>query len=204
MRLIHSDTCIAEGVEWLIRREPRFAVVAGPVALRLQPDGFAALMEMIVGQQVSTASAAAIVARLHGAGVRTEADVVAAGAEGLAACGLSRPKIRYILSLAQAGLHFPALRDLPDDAVIATLTAQPGIGRWTAEIYAIFALGRQDILPAGDLALRIAAGRLFGHQARSSEAELRLMAEAWAPWRAVAARLLFTYYRTITSREGIR
>ena len=87
---------------------------------------------------------------------------------------------------------------------MATLVALPGIGHWTAEIYAMFALGRADVFAPGDLALQEAARLLFDLDARPSEKELRAMAEAWSPWRAVAARLLWAYYRVAKSREGIR
>ena len=80
----------------------------------------------------------------------------------------------------------------------------PGIGRWTAEIYAMFSLGRADVLAPGDLALQEAARVLFGLEARPTERQLRLMAEDWSPWRAVAARLLWAYYHVAKSREGIR
>jgi DNA-3-methyladenine glycosylase II len=87
--------------------------------------------------------------------------------------------------------------------VVATLVEVPGIGRWTAEIYAMFALGRADVFAPGDLALQEAARMLFGLQARPSEKVLRVMAEDWSPWRAVAARCLFAYYHVQKSREGI-
>ena len=93
---------------------------------------------------------------------------------------------------------------LPDEAVIANLVAIPGIGRWTAEIYAMFSLGRADVFAPGDLALQEAAKVLFGLEARPSERQFRAMAEAWSPWRAVAARLLWAYYRVAKSREGIK
>ena len=97
-----------------------------------------------------------------------------------------------------------ALRDVPDGQVIATLTAVPGIGVWTAEIYAMFALGRADVFAPGDLALQEAARVLFALDARPNEKVLRLMSEAWRPWRAVAARALWAYYRVAKQREGIR
>ncbi|MDH2326224.1 DNA-3-methyladenine glycosylase 2 family protein [Cereibacter sp. SYSU M97828] len=201
-RIITSPQCVAEGATFLILREPRFAAIRD-IPLRLRPDGFGALLDAILSQQVSVASAAAIRKRLSDAGVVTESDVLAAGEEGLRACGFSRPKIRYALALASAGVDFDGLRGLEDDALIEVLAAQPGIGRWTAEIYAIFALGRADMFPAGDLALQEAARGLFALDRRPTERELRAMAEEWSPWRAVAARMLFAYYRSMKSREGI-
>jgi DNA-3-methyladenine glycosylase II len=119
------------------------------------------------------------------------------------AAGLSRPKIAYARALAHAELDYAALRAMPTEAVVAELVALPGIGRWTAEIYASFALGHSDVFPAGDLALQVAAARAFDLPARPGEAALRQMAEGWRPVRAVAARALWAYYRIATNREGI-
>ena len=206
-RIIVSDACVAEGAAWLAAAEPRFAQVlalTGPLPLRRQADGFAALLDAIVGQQVSVASARAIWARLEGAGL-TAADVMAAASdEALRAVGLSRQKARYGRALAQAALDYDGLRLRPNDEVMETLIAVPGIGRWTAEIYAMFALGRADVFAPGDLALQEAAKLMFQMEVRPSERVLRAMAEAWSPWRAVAARALWAYYRVAKSREGVR
>lgn len=206
-RIILTDACVAEGAEWLGKQDMRFAhalSLTGPLPLRRREGGFAALYDAIVSQQVSVASANAIWARLAAAGL-TEADEIASASdEALRACGLSRQKIRYGKALADAAIAFDMLPDLPDEQVIATLVAVPGIGRWTAEIYAMFSLGRADVFAPGDLALQEAARILFGLEARPSEKQLRHMAEAWSPWRAVAARLLWAYYRVAKSREGIK
>ncbi len=129
--------------------------------------------------------------------------VVAAGEEGLRTAGLSRQKITYALALADAGIDYDALRAAPDSEVISTLTAVKGIGVWTAEIYAMFALGRADVFAPGDLALQEAARLIFDLPERPKEKVLRQMAEDWSPWRAVAARLFFTYYRVAKGRAGI-
>lgn len=206
-RIILTDACVAEGAAWLGAHDPRFAqalCLTGPLPLRRREGGFAALYDAIVSQQVSVASANAIWARLAAAGL-TEGEAVAnASDDALRACGLSRQKIRYGKALAEAGIAFDSLSDLPDEELIATLVAVPGIGRWTAEIYAMFSLGRADVFAPGDLALQEAAKVLFGLEARPSEKHLRQMAEAWSPWRAVAARLLWAYYRVAKSREGIK
>ena len=207
-RIIESASCVAEGADWVAAREPRFAEaleLCGPLALRQRPEGFEALLTAIVGQPVSIASAAAIWKRLDEAGL-TDADAVAAAApESLRAAGLSRPKIAYAQGLARSGVDFVGLRTRPDEEVIATLTAIKGIGVWTAEIYAMFALGRADVFAAGDLALQEAARVLFELPERLSPSQLRTMALDWSLWGgAVAARLLWAYYRAIKQREGIR
>ncbi|MFN4203146.1 MAG: DNA-3-methyladenine glycosylase family protein [Tabrizicola sp.] len=205
-RIIETPDCVAEGAEWLAAREPAFAralPLVGPLPLRREDDGFAALLRAIVGQQVSVASARAIWARLEAAGL-TEAEAMArASDEALRAAGLSRQKARYGRALAQAGIDFNALRAVPDAEVVRTLIAVPGIGVWTAEIYAMFALGRADVFAPGDLALQEAARMLFHLPARPTERALRVMAEAWSPWRSVAARVLWAYYRVAREREGV-
>jgi DNA-3-methyladenine glycosylase II len=206
-RIIHSLDCVAEGAAWLAAREPRFAValpLVGDLPLRREADGFAALLRAIVGQQVSVASARAIWARLEGAGLTDAAVMAAAPDEVLRAAGLSRQKARYGRALAEAGIDFNALRGVPDLDVVRQLVAIPGIGVWTAEIYAMFALGRADVFAPGDLALQEAARMLFQLNARPTDKGLRAMAEAWSPWRSVAARILWAYYRVAKDREGVQ
>ncbi|PRY21404.1 DNA-3-methyladenine glycosylase II [Aliiruegeria haliotis] len=206
-RIIRGDACVAEGAAWLADREPRFAFAlegTGPLPLRLRKDGFEALLSAIVSQQVSTASADAIWNRLRAARLTGPRKVFKATDEELRACGLSRPKVRYARALAEARIDYTALRDLPEAEVTAILTEVPGIGLWTAEIYAMFSLGRADTFAPGDLALQESAKLLFGLGARPSEKALRKMAEAWSPWRSVAARILWAHYRVATHRTGIR
>lgn len=206
-RIIVGDGCIAEGAAWLAEREPQFAAAlreTGPLPLRLRADGFEALLAAIVSQQVSVASADAVWRRLEAAGLTGAEALAAAGEEELRACGLSRQKQRYARGLAGAGIDFAALREIPDEQVVARLIEVPGIGRWTAEIYAMFSLGRADVFAPGDLALQEAVRMLFGLEARPGERDLRAMAAAWSPWRAVAARILWAYFRVAKAREGVR
>lgn len=205
-RIITGPEDLAEGADWLAARDPRLASViaaCGPLPLRRVPAGFPALVDAIVGQQVSTASARAILARLRAAGLDRPWALRAAPDEALRGCGLSRPKIRSLRALAEAGPDFDAIRGMPEDRAVAALVALPGIGRWTAEIYLMFAEGRADVFAAGDLALQEAARMVWDRPERPREAELRALAEAWRPWRAVAARALWAYYRLAKSREGV-
>jgi DNA-3-methyladenine glycosylase II len=172
--------------------------------LRRNADGFAELLSAIVSQQVSVASANAIWSRLEQAGFVEPARIVAVTDDDLRAAGLSRQKARYARALAEAGIDYGALRVAPTSDVIATLTQVPGIGVWTAEIYAMFSLGRADVFAPGDLALQEAVRLLYELPERPKERALRQMAEQWSPWRAVAARLLWAYYRVAKDREGIR
>jgi DNA-3-methyladenine glycosylase II len=203
---IATDADVAAGAAWLARTEPRFAAAlarTGPLPLRLAPDGFAALLSKIVSQQVSVASATAIWARLEAAGMDTPAAVAGTSEEALRALGLSRPKARYARALALADIDYGALRTASDAQVIVTLTAVPGIGVWTAQVYAMFNLGRADVFAPGDLALQETVRVLWDLPARPDARLLETMAQDWSPWRAVAARLLFTYYRIAKDREGI-
>jgi DNA-3-methyladenine glycosylase II len=197
---------VAEGAAWLAGREPAFAralPLVGELPLRREADGFAALLRAIVGQQVSVASARAIWSRLEVLGLTEPEAMAVATDEDLRAAGLSRQKARYGRALAQAGIDFAALRGMPDAEVVRELVAVPGIGVWTAEIYAMFALGRADVFAPGDLALQEAARMLFALEGRPTDRELRGMAEAWSPWRSVAARILWAYYRVAKDREGV-
>lgn len=206
-RIIETEADVAEGVAHLAAREPRFArafALTGPPPLRRRGDGFETLLSAIVSQQVSTASAAAIWSRVAALGATEPAAFLAATDEALRAAGLSRQKIGYGRALAGSGLDFAALRSLPDAEVVAALTRLKGIGVWTAEIYALISLGRADVFAPGDLALQDAARHLFELGARPSERALREMSLAWSPWRGVAARLLWAYYRVIHRREGLR
>ena len=206
-RIIETEACVAEGAAWLAQQEPVFEralALTGPLALRRRDDGAQALLSAIVSQQVSVASANAIWARLEGAGLVNPEAILAAHDDEFRACGLSRQKIRYARALAASGIDFDALRNLSDSAVVDTLVAVPGIGRWTAEIYAMFSLGRADVFAPGDLALQEGVRMLFDMQSRPNERALRSYCERWQPWRGVAARLIWAYYGLQKTREGVR
>lgn len=207
LRIIETDADVAADAAALCAFCPRMASAyrqTGALPLRRKPDGFAELLSAIVSQQVSVASANAIWARMEEAGLTAPAPVLSAGEDGLRAAGLSRQKIRYAQELARAGIDYGALRLATDEEVLKTLTAVPGIGTWTAEIYAMFSLGRADVFAHGDLALQEAARILYDLPDRPNERAMRAMAAEWSPYRSVAARLLWAYYRIAKQREGIR
>lgn len=204
--ILDTETQLADAAAELAARHPAFAPAlasCAPLPLRRVPDGFLALRDSIIGQQVSVASARAIRTRLDAAGLIQEAAVAGAGDEALRACGLSRQKIRYLTALAEARLDYAALRVLPNEAVVASLIPLPGIGRWTAEMYLMFALGRADVFAPDDLALAEAARMLFALPDRPRPRAFAALAEPWAPWRAVAARILWAYYAHTKRREGV-
>ncbi|OQW45662.1 MAG: DNA glycosylase [Proteobacteria bacterium SG_bin6] len=190
------------GVDALATLEPAFAralVRAGYPEPRLRDRGYATLLRTIVGQQVSVAAAAAIWRKLEALGDLTDPAVLAAASiEELRAVGLSRQKASYAHSLAEevtsGRLDFSALPE-DDEEAIAQLVRVKGIGRWSAEIYLLFAEGRGDIWPAGDLAVQIEIGRILGLEARPSEKRTRELAEAWRPHRGAAAIFAWHHYK---------
>jgi DNA-3-methyladenine glycosylase II len=180
---------------------------AGRPPLRRRPDGFAGLAATIVAQQLSTASAGAIWARLAAAFDPLAPEAIArAHPARLKRVGLSAPKIRTLKAIARAiigGKLVPnALAELDADDAHAALTAIHGIGPWTADIYLLASLGHADAWPAGDLALQEAVRLAFGLPARPTAKDMVTLAEGWRPLRAVAARVLWTYYRFRKGREG--
>ena len=201
MRELTEQSLIA-GLDETARRCPAVAralAEAGYPELRRREPGFAALLRAIVGQQLSVASAGAIWGRLEDAVRPLTPEALAALDDAtLRALGLSGPKTRYARALAEGcasgALDLARLEGLPDEDAIAALVAVKGIGRWTAEVYLLFALGRRDVLPAGDLALLTAAQRLFGLPERPAPGGLLERAEIWRPWRGAVAHLLWRYF----------
>ena len=207
---IRTESDLDTALAALTSVDARFAALmasAGRPPLRRRPDGFAGLAATVVSQQLSTASAGAIWARLAAAFDPFEPQaIIRARASKLARLGLSAPKIRALKAIARAvaseRLALASLAASEAEAAHAALTAVHGIGPWTADIYLLSCLGHADAWPAGDLALQEAARIAFGMKARPTAKEMIPLAEAWRPWRAVAARVLWTYYRTVKGREG--
>lgn len=207
MRLILDDADMREGLDHLLRVDPRLVPVlatAGALAIRYRPPGFEGLARIVVAQMLSVQSADAIWNRLAAlAGVVTAESYLALSEDQLRAAGLSRGKVRTLAALAQAardGLDLVAIAEAPPEETIARLTALPGIGRWTAEIFLLFCARNADVFPAGDLALQLAAMEGLGLPGRPSEKEMRTMAQIWSPWRGVAAKLFWAYYKAM--RDG--
>lgn len=191
---------IATGLDHIAARSPRIATALGRVGYpepRIRATGYRTLLRTIVGQQVSVAAAASVWARLEAllGDDMPPHDLLAADFDALRACGLSRQKQGYARSLCElvvsGALDFDNL-PADDEEAIAELVQIKGIGRWSAEIYLLFAEGRPDIWPAGDLAVQVGLGKLLGLEERPDEKSTRALAEDWRPHRGAAA--IFTWH----------
>ena len=198
------------GIAELCRLDPEFAGIeaaAGPLPWRSRDPGFPGLLRTICGQMISNQAAAAIWGRLSALPGALEPEGLLALDDGaLRGAGLSRPKVAHVRALAAAiaagRLDLQALRDAPDAEAVAAISAVPGIGPWTAQVHLLFGFARPDVFPMGDVALAAGAAHLKRLSARPSHKALVEMASAWAPWRSLAARLLWHHWRALTNRPS--
>jgi DNA-3-methyladenine glycosylase II len=209
---IDSEAALGAGLAALGERDRELVAhllaVAGPPPLRARPPGLEGLVWIIVSQQLSTASATAIFARFKARFPDFEAAaILAASDDRLRGCGLSAAKVRTLRALCEtigAGrLDLERLAGLDASEAHRALVAVKGIGPWTADIFLLFCLGHPDAWPAGDLALQEAARIALGLEQRPNAAKLAAIGERWRPWRGVAARLLWAYYRAVKGRAGL-
>jgi DNA-3-methyladenine glycosylase II len=208
---INTESDLDNAITALIALDPRWTPIVertGRPPLRRREGGFAGLAQIIVSQQVSVASAAAIHGRL--AAISDPFDhtsVLRARKDKLLRVGLSNAKVKTLKAIAKAiasgAIDLHALADLPADNAHAALVSLHGIGPWTADLYLLACLGHADAWPAGDLALQEAARMAFNLPRRPTSKDMGPLAEPWRPYRAVAARLLWTYYRAMKNREGL-
>ncbi|MDI3324129.1 DNA-3-methyladenine glycosylase 2 family protein [Pontibacterium granulatum] len=198
-----DKTQIVQGLEALSDVDTDIAKAYGLIGApepRVRPTGFSAFLSIIIGQQVSTEAANAIRGRVEALLGDVSAErVIAVEDQALREAGMSFRKIEYAKGLAEAQLTgtFDAegLDLLTDEEVIESITALRGFGRWSAEIYMMFSLGRQDVFPADDLAIQVALGRLKGLEKKPTPKQARDLIEHWSPWRSVGSLFLWHYYR---------
>ncbi|QWW67428.1 DNA-3-methyladenine glycosylase [Rhizobium sp. WYJ-E13] len=209
VQVISNEKDIEEGLAALLVLDPRLVSVAkeaGPVPLRLREPGFAGLAHIIVSQMVSRASAEAIWRRMQPESGSLSAETyILLHPEAWREFGLSRAKADTLTRIAQAvasgRINLQALVQKPPAEALAELTAQKGIGPWTAEVYLMFCGGHVDVFPAGDVALQAAVAAAFGLAERPQAKVLAGLAEIWSPWRSVAARLFWAYYAAKMHRD---
>lgn len=210
LRIRNSDD-LAAGIDALIRLDPAISgIVAGlpNVPLRLRPAGFAGLAEIIIGQQVSKASAAAMTERLKRLVVPLDAaTVLTCGEPALVQAGLSRVKQASLLSLAETvesgAIDLIGLCEHPVDEALARLVSLRGIGPWTAQVYLLFCAGHGDIFPAGDVALQHALGEIAGCSNKPDAAFCETYAARWSPYRSIASRVLYAHYAQTRSLKQL-
>ncbi len=211
VQFLHTQSDLALALAQLVQADQRLVPVlekAGEPALRRGEPGFPGIARIICGQQLSTASAGAIWGRLQAAFDPFHHDALRrARADRLGRLGLSAAKIKSIKAIAHAlakgELDLDHIGQSDADTAHAALIELHGIGPWTADIYLLFCLGHADAWPAGDLALQESARIALGLKARPSARELTVIADAWRPWRGVAAHLLWGYYHVVKRREGV-
>lgn len=204
-KTIETEADIAEGVAWLLTREPRFGAVIeqhGLPPLRRAEGGLPGLLRIVTEQMISLQAADAIWQRLARDLKPLDPPAILRRRHAtLMKLGLSGAKSRTFHALARAAhageFQVESLHLEPDEAVIAALVALPGIGPWTADIYVLSCMGRADAWPTGDLALQAAAAHLLGLKKRPDAKAMTRLAEGWRPWRSVAARLLWSHYRSL-------
>jgi DNA-3-methyladenine glycosylase II len=212
IKILDSDKVLAEGLAELGRLDPvmaRLIAEGARPAMRKRAPGFSGLAQIVMGQQLSVASADAIWAKLTGRfGALVPATIATQPDEALKACGLSAPKIRTLRAISEAItsglLPLEDLSRMPAEKAHATLTAVKGIGPWTADIYLMFCLSHSDAFAAGDLALQEAARLAYALETRPSASELLALAEQWRPWRTVAAKVLWAHYKIAKGRSGLQ
>jgi DNA-3-methyladenine glycosylase II len=208
---IYAPAGLADGIS-VLAEEPIFAAIlqiAGPPRFRRRRNGFGTLLHIILEQQVSIDAAAKMYHRLTGlCHPLSPASFLTLDDATLRSCGFSRQKMGYARDLAVAvergNFDFARLAAAGDEAALADLLAVRGIGRWSAEVYLLFALGRPDIWPAADLGLQLAIAEQLRLGSRPREDELRLRGEAWRPWRSVAACLFWQSYLHARGRVAPR
>lgn len=206
IKTIETTEQLKSHIMELIAIEPRFAAIyeqVGVPDLRQNTGDFEQLMRAMVGQQLSVAAASSIWNKLLAANLTYPQTIVQVEDDTLRAQGLSKQKIRYTRSLIDHNIDFDALTIMSDEDVLRVLTAVIGIGRWTAEMYLMFSLGRADILAVDDLAIKVAAMDVLGLTERPMPKQLKIATQQWSPHRSAASLLLWAHYGWMRNREAV-
>ena len=206
IKTIETNEQLTSHIMALIAIEPRFAAIYEQVGLpdlRRNTGGFEQLLRAMVGQQLSVAAASSIWNKLRDANLTSPQTIIQVEDDTLRSQGLSKQKIRYTRSLIDHNIDFDALTIMSDEDVLRVLTAVIGIGRWTAEMYLLFSLGRADILAVDDLAIKVAAMDVLGFTERPTPKQLKIATQEWSPHRSAASLLLWAHYGWVRNREAV-
>ena len=205
-RTINSDLDLKEGLRYLSENDARLSQAIeykSKISLTKRSTGFSALLKTIVSQQLSTAAASKIWQRIIENNLQDKANILLVKDDVLLSMGLSRQKCSYVRALVLEDLDYQSLNSISTELVINRLVRIKGIGKWTAQIYCMFSLARGNIFPSGDLALQEAIRILFQLEKRPTEKEVEAQAQNWAPWKTVAALVLWDFYKRERNRKGV-
>ncbi len=206
IKTIQTTEQLKSHIMALIAIEPRFSAIyeqVGVPDLRRNAGSFEQLLRVMVGQQLSVAAASSIWNKLLDANLTSPQTIIQVGDDTLRSQGLSKQKIRYTRSLIDHNIDFDALTIMSDEKVLEILTAVIGIGRWTAEMYLLFFLGRADILAVDDLAIKVDAMEVLGLTERPTPKQLKTATQEWSPHRSAASLLLWSHYGWMRNREAV-
>tara|TARA_X000000368_G_C22920096_1_gene662653 strand:+ start:285 stop:905 length:621 start_codon:yes stop_codon:yes gene_type:complete len=200
---LNSQKNINKGLDFLSKKDPNLANLIRSIhdfSFPKRNTGFEALLKIIISQQLSTIAANSIWNRLIDNDLISKINILGASEQILLSNGLSRQKCTYVKALANEDINYDDLAKKSSEEVISRLTQIKGIGKWTAQIYCLFSLGKANIFPSGDLALQEAIKIIFGLKERPSEQEVIKISENWNPWKSLAAHLLWDYYNKIKKK----
>ena len=205
-KIIRSDDDLQEGLSYLAQHDQKLSQAINNqtrISLARRSAGFPALLKTIVSQQLSTAAASKIWQRIIDRNLQDQRRISTVTDEALLSLGLSRQKCSYVRALTSENLDYDSLDSMDSDQVIGRLIEIKGIGKWTAQIYCMFSLARANIFPSGDLALQESIRILFELDERPTAKEVEDQSNHWAPWKSVAALVLWDFYRRERKREGV-
>ena len=204
-RTINTKKDLEEGIQFLSHRDPILCGVIDrdKISLTKRTVGFSALLKTIVSQQLSTSAASKIWQRIVESNLDIQENIHQVKDEKLLSLGLSRQKCSYARALAEAKIDYMSLGKLDSNLVIKRLIEIKGIGQWSAQIYCMFSLARSNIFPSGDLALQEAIRVLLKLESRPNIKEVDKISERWAPWKTIAALVLWGFYSKQKKKEGV-
>ena len=200
---LDSKKVISQGLQFLSKKDKKLAKIFNPnteISFKKRDSGFKALLKIIISQQLSTSAANSIWKRFIDNNIVSRSKILSSSDQTLLSLGLSKQKCSYVKGLAIQDINYDDLATMTSIEVINRLMEVKGIGRWTAEIYCMFSLGKANVFPSGDLALQESIKLVFGFQQRPSEKETLKFSDNWDPWKSLAAHLLWDYYRKIKNR----